>query len=179
MQIVFTCELSAVPIWTAEQEIHVLELLGKKAWLHSSPEYNSQPVSHVRHSGSGFSWWYWISYCIYSISSKEKQKGKMLSLSGFCTEFSTTAPFCTCSFPAFHAISFTKPFPSLGLGNWLWWQSNLLSPRCHTKWAQWEDVESNCMRPREWQISDWELNKSAQVRSKIPAWDSICQEFQC
>lgn len=30
--------LSAVPIWTAEQEIHMPELLGREAWLNSSPE---------------------------------------------------------------------------------------------------------------------------------------------
>lgn len=36
-----------MPLWTAGQEVHVLELLGGNAWLNSSPEDNS--MSHVWH----------------------------------------------------------------------------------------------------------------------------------
>lgn len=80
---------------------------------------------------------------------------------------------------AFQATSFTKPFPSLGVGNRLRWQSDLFSTRYHTKWAQWEDMEGNCVWQRQWQISDWELNKSAQVLHEIPAQDFVQQGLPC
>lgn len=124
-----------------------------------------------------FSGWYRILDCIYSISIKKEHKRKKLCPADFCAVFSTTASFCNWYLPAFHGISFTKPFPSLGLGNRLRWQSNLFSSGCHTKWAQWEDMEGNCIWPREWQISDWELNKSAQVLIKIPAQDLYSKSF--
>lgn len=41
-----------MPIWTAEQEVRVLELLGRNTWLNSSPEDNSQHVSCMAHSGA-------------------------------------------------------------------------------------------------------------------------------
>ena len=173
--------LSAVPIWTDEQEVHVLELLGRNAWLNSSPEDEQSAYllcgtfrcKQFSLDGTEF-------YTASTVSALRKNtKGKLCVQQIFVLYFPPPHLFCSSYLPAFHAISFTKPFPSLGLGNWLRWQSNLFSSRCHTKRAQWEDMEGNCIWPREWQISDRELNKSAQVLSKIPPLEFVRQEFQC
>lgn len=46
-----------MPIWTAEQEVHVLELLGRHAWLNSSPEDEQSACHCMAHSAAnGFLW---------------------------------------------------------------------------------------------------------------------------
>lgn len=162
------CSLHSRGPTAMPKRVHVTELLGSNAWLCSS-EDSSQHIACVTHS------------CLlvmvqnFDIATtasavNKNRKGKCWVWQIFTVNFPVLHLFCK-QYPAtFHAVSFTKPFPSLGLGNWLWWQSNLFSPRCHAKWAQWEDVEGNCLWSREWQISDGELNKSAQVLRKIPDW---------
>lgn len=108
--------VSAVPIWT---EVPVLELLGRNAWLNSSPEENSLRVSCIgtfrckQFSLDGPEF-----YTASTVSALRKNtKGNCCVQQIFGLNFPPLRLPCSWYLPAFHAMSFTKAFPSLGLGN--------------------------------------------------------------
>lgn len=105
-----------MPLWTAEQKVYVLKLLGGNVWLNSSPEheqsarllYGTFRCKQFSPDGTEF-------HTTSTVSALEKNtKGKRFVQQIFVLYFPQLHLSCSWCPPAFHAISFTLSFPRSG-----------------------------------------------------------------